>query len=232
MNKIYRPLTSVEEWRLGLADSEKQWRMGYSARTLAHCWSNATGWPSEIAALWATSSQTDLQASQPLLMLPEHKVKVPGDGFPSQNDLFVLARTRHALSSVMIEGKVDETFGDTIARWRGGPEFTPNRKLRFDGLCALIGLTAVPDTIRYQLLHRTASAVIEAKNYTAPSAVMIVHSFSRKPIESDPNWNDFAAFVSLYEQTAVPDQLIELGLFEETRLFVAWVRGDLRYLEM
>jgi hypothetical protein len=230
VNKIYHPLASVEDWRLGLADPVKQWRAGFSARTLAHCWSQANSWPVEITALWKTNS--DLKDARPLIMLTEHKVKMPGIGFDSQNDLFVLAKANGALSSVMIEGKVDETFGDTIARWRGSAEFTPNKKVRFEEICALIGLTNVPDTIRYQLLHRTASAMIEAKTYTAASAVMIVHSFSRKPIEADSNWNDFAAFASLYQQAAVPDQLIELGTFEGIRLFVAWVRGDLRYLEM
>ncbi len=32
--------------------------------------------------------------------------------------------------------------------------------------------------VRYQLLHRTASVVIEAKRFHATTAVMIVHSFS------------------------------------------------------
>jgi hypothetical protein len=36
----------------------------------------------------------------------------------------------------------------------------------------------VPDAIRYQLLHRAASVVIEAERFNASYAVLPVHSFS------------------------------------------------------
>ena len=46
-------------------------------------------------------------------------------------------------------------------------------------LCALLGLGELPHPqIRYQLLHRTASAIIEARRFKTDEAAMIVHSFS------------------------------------------------------
>src|SRR5256885_2125558 len=47
--------------------------------------------------------------------------------------------------------------------------------------------------IRYQLLHRTASAVIEARRFGATHAVMLVHSFS----PNDAWLEDFLDFASL-----------------------------------
>ncbi len=38
-----------------------------------------------------------------------------------------------------------------------------------------LGLSDVPGTVRYQLLHRTASAVLAARQFCADAAVMLVH---------------------------------------------------------
>jgi hypothetical protein len=46
-------------------------------------------------------------------------------------------------------------------------------------LCATLGLnTSDVGGLRYQLLHRTASAVYEAQRYRSRRAIMLVHSFS------------------------------------------------------
>jgi hypothetical protein len=47
---IYRRTHGPESWQELLADPQKQWVTGYSARTLAHCWEDAEGLPPEIAA--------------------------------------------------------------------------------------------------------------------------------------------------------------------------------------
>ncbi len=51
----------------------------------------------------------------------------------------------------------------------------------------------VPGAIRYQLLHRAASAIIEAKRFGAPHAIMLVHSFS----QTHEWFADYAAFAKL-----------------------------------
>jgi len=38
MGKIYLPATSPEDWKQLLTAPEKQWKTGFSARALVHCW--------------------------------------------------------------------------------------------------------------------------------------------------------------------------------------------------
>jgi hypothetical protein len=37
MSTIYIPAQSAEDWRLFLAEPDKQWKTGYAAKTLAYC---------------------------------------------------------------------------------------------------------------------------------------------------------------------------------------------------
>ena len=41
MSKIYLPSKSPEDWKQSLADSKKQWKSGYPAKSLAYCWQEA-----------------------------------------------------------------------------------------------------------------------------------------------------------------------------------------------
>ena len=88
-------------------------------------------------------------------------------------------------------------------------------------------LSATPSpAIRYQLLHRIAAAKLEAAHFNAAYAVMLIHTFS--PV--DANFEDFQAFVGLYGQRAVSDQLIVLTQVEGVQLLTAWVHGDTHFL--
>jgi hypothetical protein len=85
-----------------------------------------------------------------------------------------------------------------------------------------IGLTAqIPDHIRYQLLHRTATAVIEANRFHAPYAAMVVQSFVADDLEN--HYNDFCEFLSLYGKEAIKNRLFELTKIKACRLFAACV---------
>ncbi|MFZ1538135.1 MAG: hypothetical protein WAT23_12220 [Chromatiaceae bacterium] len=90
----------------------------------------------------------------------------------------------------------------------------------------MLGLSSIPDTTRYQLLHRTASATIEAERFNAAQAVMLVHSFS----PSSEGFQDYAAFVSLLGGSAAEDEMIPVGSRSGISLHLAWVRGNARYL--
>ena len=138
----------------------------------------------------------------------------------SQTDLWLLLRTAAATVSVAVEGKVNEAFGETVGDWlAGGGE---NRQARLSGLAAILGLANIPSGTRYQLLHRTASAILEAQRFMAPHAVMLVHSFS----QTDQWFDDFASFVSLLGATPTKDSLIHIDSRRGPSLHVAWVRGD------
>ena len=93
-----------------------------------------------------------------------------------------------------IEAKVDETFGPTVSEWLSQSEGTDQkRRERLKSLCGLLRLELghVSD-LRYQLIHRTASAIIEAKRYHSTEAMVIVESFCPKK-----SWfNDFKSFVA------------------------------------
>src|SRR5690606_36029318 len=109
MGRIYLPSTGADSWRTLLADPEKHWRMGYSARTLAQCWEAARALPPEVAALFPP--QTELR-----LAVPEHKVPLPR-GRDSQNDLFALLRNGDRTIALTVEGKVAESFDRPVAEW-------------------------------------------------------------------------------------------------------------------
>ena len=118
MKRIYIRSKGPEDWRLHLASPDRHWRRGYSARTLAYRWEEADGFPPEIATLFESSEELSLTGSELLLAIPEYKVPLEGRGKPSQNDVFVLARNQAGdMITIVIEGKVSETFGPTVGQW-------------------------------------------------------------------------------------------------------------------
>src|SRR5260221_13401142 len=193
MFNIYIPTRGAEDWKAYLAEPEKHWRTGYSARTLANAWQAAHGsFPLEVARVVAESSVEGFGSIQPILDIVEHAVPMPGRGYSSKNDLFVLAKAAGKLVAITIEGKVSETFGPTLEEWDSGSE---NKTERLAGVGQLIGLPAKPPShIRYQLLHRIASAAVEAQRFNAEFAIMLIHSFS----PTDAHFEDFRAFVGFY----------------------------------
>lgn len=159
MGAIFKPTSGPEDWRELLAKPEKHWRTEYSAKALAHCWEKAEAFPPEVFQLFQESEDPACRNIKYLLAFPEWRVSLPGGSQPSQNDLFVLGRTENGLVIIMIEGKVSEPFGETLEEWLA--EASPGKNQRLDFLQMQLGLTGIPETIRYQLLHRTASALIE-----------------------------------------------------------------------
>jgi hypothetical protein len=221
MNRIYVPTSSPDDWRKFLAEPEKQWRSGYSAKELAESWEAANGFPPELQRLFSTSENPALRELQLLLAIPEYQVDLPGGRRPSQNDLFVLAQAKDChLASIMVEGKVSEPFGETLEFWLRNASEGKRKRLHF--LCDLLGLVNEPPLhIRYQLLHRTASAIIEAKRFNAQYAMAIVHSFS-----AEHKWfSDYQDFLSLFGVQGKVNELVELPISEGLRIFTGWVVG-------
>jgi hypothetical protein len=115
-----------------------------------------------------------------LLALPEHKVPLPGGATQSHHDVFALVRHADQTCAAMIEGKVDEPFDKTVSEWLADP--SEGKQIRLQYICDLLGLIDEPPLhLRYQLLHRTASALIEARRFKTDEAAMIVHSFFPVP---------------------------------------------------
>jgi hypothetical protein len=216
---IYRPTHGPASWQELLADPQKHWVTGYSARTLAHCWEDAKGLPPEIDALFGGKATL-------LLAIPEHKVDLPGGSRPSQTDLFALVRSQDQTIACAIEGKVAEAFGPTTQQWQAEPSAGKAERLAY--LCKLLGLVQpLPPNLRYQLVHRAASAVIEADRFKTDEAAMIVHSFSK----TGEWFDDFALFAKLFGLMAVRDQLHSFILPSGKRMHLAWATGHPSYLE-
>ncbi|HEY3778439.1 MAG TPA: hypothetical protein VGL35_10320 [Rhizomicrobium sp.] len=100
-----------------------------------------------------------------LLAVPEHKVALPGSRRgESQNDLFLLARIGSETFAITVEGKVNESFDKPLDEWLANASEGKRERLAF--LCEILELISpIPGDIPYQLLHRTASAIIEARRF-------------------------------------------------------------------
>ncbi len=211
------PMESADAWKVGLADPVLHWKPGYSAWALAHCWHAANGLPPEIGeVLEPAFAAVEMRSG-----LIEHKVPMPGIGRASQTDLMVLAQAGSESLCIAVEGKVTESLGPSVAQWHDG---SPNEEARLAGILTAINLPReIPSGIRYQLLHRMASPVIEARARGAGHAVMLIHSFSGL----DASFADLAAFAALYHVTAItPGTLYRLTVVGGVTLYAAWVRGD------
>ena len=223
MANIFVPTAGPGDWKGLLADPDKHWARGRSARTLAHCWEDCDGFPPEVGAILEQSEA--LRDIEPLLVFPEWKVPLPGGVHPSQNDVWVLAGTRSGLVSIAIEGKVDEPFGQPLEEWK--VDASPGKQKRLEFLTTCLGLDSEPPGhIYYQLVHRAASAVIEAERFGAKAAVMLVHSFS----PTDQWFQEYREFGRLFGIDAEIGVLGASRARNEIPLYLGWVHGNERYL--
>ena len=220
------PSAGPGDWKCLLAKPEKHWARGKSARALAHCWEDCKGFPAEVGAVFKQVEA--LQNIEPLLALPEWKVPLPGHGKPSQNDLWVLAKTTtpHGLVSIAVEGKVDESFGPKLKTWTIGASDGKQKRLEY--LLPCFGIKNPPGHIYYQLMHRAASAVIEAERFGARAAVMLVHSFSHT--DQSQRFEEYSEFCQLFGIEAKIGVLGRTSARGKLPLHLGWVRGDERYL--
>lgn len=222
MSHFYIPTTSPENWQHLLAEPDKHWKRGYSARSLAYCW-ETEGFPREIKQLLLPKFP-DMEL---LLALPEHKTPLPGGKRASQTDLFVLGKSGGQLVTIAVEGKVAEPFGPSVAEWLRNESSGKQSRLSF--LCELLGLSAnqVLST-RYQLLHRSGAALLEARRFNAAAAVMLVHSFS-----PDNAWlEDYLAFLKLLGVEGGVNTLSFVRQVDGVALYLGWAKGNPKYLEM
>ncbi|WP_348526636.1 hypothetical protein [Mesorhizobium sp.] len=217
--RVYIPSQGPASWQGFLAEPVRQWRTGCSAKTLAHCWESADGLPHEIAQMLDDPAEL-------LLALPEHKVPLDGGNRDSQNDVFALIRFGEQTCAATIEGKVSEPFGPTVGEWYAEP--SRGKRDRMRQLCGLLGFDGMPPAhVRYQLMHRTASALIEAQRFKTDEAAMIVHSFSPGRMWFD----DFATFASLFGAEVRPDLPRTFVLKSGQRLRLGWATGNEDFLK-
>jgi hypothetical protein len=84
------------------------------------------------------------------------------------------------------------------------------------------------DEIRYQLLHRTVSAINTSQDFHASAAVMLVQSFS-----PEGRWrDDFTAFCDAMAAEKLTSELCIVKSLTKPRLYLAWCAGDCKYLNV
>lgn len=212
MSLILIPTRSIEDWKALLASPETQWRDGYSAKSAALSWEQSKGLPPEIGAL--------LSGAELLLAIPEHKVSLSDGGRESQCDVFALLRLPTGTCAMAVEAKVNESFGPTIAEWL--VDASPRKLARLDYLSGLLGLRPDP-VLRYQLFHRTAAAILEARRFGMAEAAMVVQSFA-----PDQRWfADFEAFAAAMGHRIAPGVAVRHRLPDGMLLTLGWAACDL-----
>ncbi len=226
MSKFYIPSKGPESWKEFLAEPEKQWKSGYSAKSLAYCWEEAEGFPKSVLSVFNNSDYDLFHSIEFLLGIPEHQVPLPGGNTSSQNDIYVLGKSRNELISIAVEGKVSEPFGDLVSKW--GKEMTSGKEKRLNYLLDKLGVSGVDVShIRYQLLHRTASALIEADRFCAGHALMLVLTFS----QTHEWFDDYVDFAKLFNIDAKLNTIHHAGNRNGKELYLGWVTGEEEYLK-
>ncbi len=215
------PIHPTESWRLLLADPDKQWRDNYSAKMLAEAWEEKKDFPPSFKSA-LKMKELDLEL---VFGFPEFQVELNNAKAPSQNDLFLVARDSTKLYAISVEGKVNEDFDLEIESWN--KEGSEGKEKRFNFLLDKLELAHPPTDFvkhRYQLFHRTASAILMAQKLHAKAAMMVVHSFSK----TNNHFADYKAFVHLY----TPNQIVTPGEIYHVRnlkgdidLYLGWVNN-------
>ena len=197
----------------------------HPARMLACCWQAAGDFPDCVRKVFNNSGSATFKHIEPLLIIPEYIVELPGRGAASYNDLFILAKSGEQLVTITVEGKVDEPFDKPVAEWYRKPSAGKQKRLAF--LCSELNLPA-DDVMRvpYQLLHRTVSAKLLARQFQTGIALMLVHSFS--PQE---HWfEEYFRFAAMFGIDAEVDRVYAAQPFDGLVLYLGWAKGDPEYL--
>jgi hypothetical protein len=225
MKRVFVPTQGGSDWQRLLAKPDLHWKLGRSAMTAAACWDTAGDrLPSEIYAVLDKSGLPQLQGLKLLAAIPEWEVALPGGSRSSFTDVLALASNERGLCAIAVEAKAGEDFGPTLAAKMTEPSAGQDSRLTY--LQKLLGRNFDP-AIRYQLLHRTASALLIARDFHASTAVMLVHSWN----SSREQHGDFAAFAKAMDARPVTREVCVVERFESPALALSWCDGDPSHLE-
>lgn len=196
------------------------WKQGRSAKAVADSWFQANDLPLRVRAVLEQAPEfKDAELVDAWL----ERCTDLGDrrGSASQTDLLAVLGIGDELAVMGVEAKVTESFGPLVSEWIG--EGAEGKEDRLQRLCALLGFdrSSVGD-LRYQLFHRTAAAILEARRYRTKIAVLMVHSFC----EDARGLPDFMAFFERMGVRGVGrDALCDPVSVAGTKLWVGWA-GD------
>jgi hypothetical protein len=219
--RIHVPLLKPEDVIPHLG-KPTHWKEGRSAKAVAESWFYANDLPPAVRAVL---DQAEEYRGAELIDAWLERCVALGDGQrPTQTDLMAVLGLGDELAVLAVEAKVDESFGPTVDEWLVGASELKLRRLAYlTGLFSLDPAACGP--LRYQFLHRTASAVLEARRYRARRAVMLVQSFCPRASGFEDYVRFFAAVGCTGLSPAVLSSSLEVG---ELSLRVGWVSEELR----
>jgi hypothetical protein len=196
----YKRLRRPEDWK-GLAGDEN-WVASHSAQELAFAWQGAGGLPEGIVRAFDRCESPAVHGLKVDVAIVEKPVFLDNHVAPSMTDLMAYAHNASGETVILaVEGKAQEAFGLPIRSWLRGDALQfaaetaarPTRVRRFEFLCTRLGLSVDHECqLRYQLFHRTVSALLEAERYAAKAAVVLVHAFGP---HGSSNWTDYQLFL-------------------------------------
>jgi len=187
--RLHVPLLEPEDVVRHLGHQELHWKEGRSAHALTKAWADSNSLPPSICA--SLQGHPAFRSAELIDGFLERQVDLGSAGRHSQTDLLAIVGVEKGIAIVAIEGKAGEPFGELVSGWLDG---SGAKDKRLALLCETLGLSIEQTrALHYQLLHRTASAIYEAKRYRTDLAAMLVHSFGH-------DQKGFSAF-SLFVQT-------------------------------
>lgn len=227
MKRILVPTRSGSDWQPLLAKPKRHWKKGASAMTAAASWESAApSLPPEITERLNSAREASLADLRLLVARPEWEVALPGGETTSNTDILAICTNSAGLCIVAVEAKVHEDFGPLVGGKRSGA--SSDQLARIAYLEELFHVDRFADELRYQLIHRTASALLTARDFHASSAVMVVQAWDAPAARR----TDFEAFCRAVSAVQLAPLVFRLPAFAHPQLFVAWCDGDQSFQEI
>jgi hypothetical protein len=185
-NRHEEQIRTVEEWgRLAKPASATHWKDGRSAKELAKSWVSGDGPRALVDLLDSVPDTRSLRIDEAIA-----EAQVAFDNFPGgkrNHDLLIRGECASGPIAIGLEAKADETFGQTVAKYRddalrvrasGKPTNAPERleHLLDDIAAASLNRTPSFGDLRYQLFSGIAGTLAAA--HDGEIAAFVVHEFA------------------------------------------------------
>jgi hypothetical protein len=222
MRRLFVPTSGPSDWRRLLAKPATQWREKKSAYETAVAWEAARGTkrglPPAIAAVLDSNEQ--FREASLLLAIPEHQGALEGGGHKSQTDLWALISAPIGVVSVAVEAKAKEPFDKKVSDWLASAKPRSGKPDRLAQLRVILGIKE-DDALscRYQLLHRSVIAILEAKRFQLPTALLLIHAFG----DNGASFRDYQLWARLLGVEATADSVQPARECDGVALWIGWV---------
>jgi hypothetical protein len=255
---ILIPARSADDWQRFLAEPEKHWRTGYSAKSFAHCWQAARGFPPSVRRVFKQSPHPLFHDIEMLLGIPERAVPLPGRGKSSFSDLFVLAKSGGDLVSITVEGKVAEQFDVLISEWllrdtaaegesvedsatAAAPDppmpsaaATPKRSGPSAGklkrLSYLCQMLELDEAESHDLWYQLLHRTVSALIEAERFNAPHALMLVHSFSQTHERFEDYRAFAERMGVAVEPNEIVRVGNRAGVNLYLVWVRGEAEWL--